>query len=220
VIAQDRLDLLAAIAFRIDLVGPLDELDVHGGPRPLEQTVVDGVAHQVVIEAIAWVRVVRCRVNEVLARQRPKLIVELRPDLLRCQRLDCGARELHSDDRSGLRRRPFGAFESVEAGLQQRTDRRRDDHVDPGLGAHRRTVGTDGTTVHEHRQHLLDIERIAHGSRDDLSNKFFRQAGCSREVAHYLCCILVRKRIKHEPGRPFRWPHSARVSSRSGVKWR
>ena len=71
VVPEDRLELLAAIAFGVDLVGPFDELDVHRRARTLEQAVVDGVAHQVVVEAEARIRLGRVEwPDEALARQR------------------------------------------------------------------------------------------------------------------------------------------------------
>ena len=53
VVAEDLLELEAAAALGVDLVGPAHEVDVQRRAGALEQAVVDGVAHQVMVEAVA-----------------------------------------------------------------------------------------------------------------------------------------------------------------------
>ena len=109
VIAEDLFELLAAIAFGVDLVGPADELDVHGRARALEQAVVDGVAHQVMVEAIDRIGVRRgndgwMNCLRVSAFNLPWIAGSR--DLGR-ERLDRGCRKLHADYRCRSRSRPF-----------------------------------------------------------------------------------------------------------------
>ena len=59
VIAEDRFELRPRSLFGVDLVGPAHKLDMQRRTRTLEQAVVDGVSHQVMIEAIAPVGVGR-----------------------------------------------------------------------------------------------------------------------------------------------------------------
>ena len=56
VIAEDLLELERAVALGVDLVGPAHEPQVQIGARALEQAVVDGVAHQVVVKAVDRLR--------------------------------------------------------------------------------------------------------------------------------------------------------------------
>ena len=86
VIAEDCLEFLAAVALRVDLVGPLHELGVHGRAGALEQSVVNGVADQVVIEAITRVGAIGDGwPDEMLAGQRLQLVTNLVAQLLRRQ---------------------------------------------------------------------------------------------------------------------------------------
>ena len=73
VVAEDLLELLLAVAFAVDLLGPRDEALVERRPCPLEQRVVGGVADEDVVEAIR-VGVIGChpvirRSDELLATQ-------------------------------------------------------------------------------------------------------------------------------------------------------
>ena len=56
VVAEDLLELERAVAVGVDAVGPAHEVDVQLRARALEQAVVDGVAHQLVVEAVARAR--------------------------------------------------------------------------------------------------------------------------------------------------------------------
>ena len=144
------------------------------------------------VEAIARVRIVGRRVDEVLARQRPELVAELVADLLRRQRLDRRGRELHADDRGRLCRCPFGPLQLVEARLEQRVDRRR----------HMIRVAT----VRQHGEQLLDEQRIALRGLPNAPAGALVERRAAEQVLDQLFGLELRERLERyrlaTPGRP------------------
>ena len=131
VVAEDFLELLLAVAFAVDLLGPRDELRMECRPRPLEQRVVSGVADEDVVEAIR-VGVVGSHPayrlpDELLATQRRQVLGQCGLQRIGNELVDRWFREYQPDHRGRLDDRSFLAREQVEARGDQRLDRRRND---------------------------------------------------------------------------------------------
>ena len=94
------------------------------------------------------------------------------------------------------------AAELVEARLEQRLDRRR--HRDLARSSSARTQRPSllraARRCRQHRQHLLDVQRVAFGGRDDARHDVGRQAGRAEQVGDDLRRRVVAQRAQHERG--------------------
>ena len=203
VIAEDRLELEPASALRVDLVGPAHEVDVQGGAGALQEAAVDRVAHQVMVEAVQRVRIHGGdRMDKLLARQRQQMALDRRAERLGRERGDGRCGELQADDRSRFDRRALLPAQLAEASLDQRLDRRRNRDLAVALGADPAPVLlAQGAAVDQHRQHLLDVERVALGSLDDPRHHVVGQPGGAEQVQGHFRGRGIGQRPQHQPDR-------------------
>ena len=203
VVAEDLLELEAAAALGVDLVGPANEVDVQGRPRALEDAVVDRVADQVVMEAVDRIVVRhRHRVHELLARERLQLVVDGRLQTLGGHRSDRRRRELQADHRRRLDRSALVDAELAEPCFEQRLDRRRDRELALVVGAHPAPVAQlERLALDEHRQDLLDVERVAFGRGDDAGDDVGGEPGRAEQVGGDVGGRRVAERPQHEAQR-------------------
>ncbi len=163
VVAEDLFELLLAVAFAVDLLGPRDEALVERRPCPLEQRVVGGVPDEDVVEAIrvgvvGGHPVIR-RPDELLATQRRQVLAQGRLQRLGNELVDGRFREHQPDHRGRLDDRSFLSAQQVETGGDQRLDRWWNDEFGHVRRAPHALIG-------QHPDHLLDVERIALGGLD------------------------------------------------------
>ena len=174
VVAEDLLELGLAVALGGSLVSPVGEPLVVGRPGPLEQARVRGVPDEDVVEPKAAPRR-RCR-RRRLPRARAA-----------CGRGRAGARSTSFADRLGRqpctasvgKTRPMteagsmtarsSPSEPVEPCGEQRLDRRRArrDQLGPSSPSSGRRQTAERSAVDEHRDELLDEERVALRGVDD-----------------------------------------------------
>ena len=162
-VAEDLFELLLAVAFAVDLLGPRHEAFVEGRPCPLEQRVVGGVPDEDVVEAIrvgvlGGHRLIG-RPDELLATQRCQVLTKGRLQRLGNKLVDGLLREHQPDHRGRLDDRSFLSAEQVEPGGDQRLDGWWNDEFGHVRRAHHALIG-------QHPDHLLDVERIALGGLD------------------------------------------------------
>src|SRR5207344_728379 len=102
---------------------PAHEGDVQVGAHPLEQSVVDRLAYEVVVESIDVGGPRTAGPDELLARQDAQVLTQLRADGFRRQRLYRLSGELQADHRSRFDRRAIGTRQAVQPGFEQGLDR-------------------------------------------------------------------------------------------------
>ncbi len=91
-------------------------------------------------------------------------------------------------DRPTLHHHPHVAVERVDARLQERLDRRRNDNA-------------LATALTHHREHLLHEERVAGGcNRDPLAQSRVQRHPCV-EAVHELCALVRTERLEQERSR-------------------
>ena len=195
VVADDLVALDQGVAV---LVEPVGEAGVQVGTDRLGERVVGGIADQQMAEAVAVVagELGAVGADELVAHERGEPGRDLR--LLGRQRLHGAAMEDLALDRASLEHAPLGLVELVEAGCEQRLQRRR--HVDllvPG----------------GHREHLRDEERVAGRSVGDPLAQLRRDAR-PRSACPRLPERAARSRsVPGQPGR--RSTSSGRAMHRS-----
>ena len=220
VITEDRLEFLRPVVVGVELVGPAHELGVQLRSSALEQTVVDRLAHEVMMEAVQQVLLRRVDVaDELLGRQ----LLQLRATLLR------SASGASASTAGRWNSMPITAAGSAAARSNARGGR-------GGLrGAHGSSAGravvssarsltqrspsrAQRAVVDQHRQHLLDVQRIALGRRRRCATERLpagrpNPAGWPRSARRrHRRAAAGRRRCE-----PARWPQSAWLSSSS---WR
>ena len=183
-IPQDFLKLHDPPTLGIDAVRPAHEVDVQRGAGAFEQAVVDGVAHQVVVEAVDGFGVARgLRVDEMFACQGSQVLRQHRADRFGRERRHSVLREFQADHRSGLDRDALFASKLVEPRLEQGVDRRRHDDVAAARATHPvPALLAQHIRVEQHRQHLLDEQRVAFSGGDDSADHVLRQTGRAQQV--------------------------------------
>src|SRR2546425_10615571 len=136
VVPEYLLVLQRAVA--VDTIRPADELLVERRPRTLQQSVVGRLANQNVMEAVRVLeRTLRgIRSHELLGAERGEKIGDLILQRVRSELLDGTFGEHIAGDCRRLDHGALLAGERVEAGREQRLDRRRDREVaEPVRGA-------------------------------------------------------------------------------------
>ena len=102
----------------------------------------------------------RCGLDELLAREHHQVRAGCLSFLDRCQCGECAAPEFLADHGRAFDEGPLLGLEPVETGREQRVDRRRDRE------SARRRAG-----LGQHRQHLLDEERVPLRGLGDADEK-------------------------------------------------
>ena len=138
--------------------------------------------------------------------QRVQALADTVAQRRRCERFDRRARELQADHRRRFDRRALGRRESVQPRFEQRVDGRRDRDLDAALGAvfvgHPAPVQlVQGTALDQHRQHLLDVQRVALGSAHDARDYPGRQCRTADPVRDDLFGRRIGQGRQHEPAR-------------------
>ena len=149
------------------------------------------------------------RPDQLLARQREETARDVGAQSFRGQRRDRSGVEdlaLHGaalDDCALLRVQP------VQAGREQELDRRRNGHVREVLDrAPRAVLEPQQSVVDQHREHLLDEQRVALGRLEDPGPGGWRDLGTAEEVVHQRRRRLAVERLQqdrarvHLPARP------------------
>ncbi len=167
---------------------PVGELLVELGARRLRQRLVRRVADEQMAEAVPLVLGKRRggRADELLAHERRQM------------RLDVGAnktgRELRyrstmehlALDRAALHHDADVAVERVDAGLEERVNRRRDDDLP-----------VTAVLAH-HREHLLDVQRVSgRGGRDAVEQVAF-ELRVSEEISDQRLAFVVAERLEED----------------------
>ena len=153
VVADDLVRLERGSTLRESIREALVELRAGG----LRQRLVGGIPNQGVTEPVRLVvqeQPVGIGTDQVLPHERSQHRPELHVHMLGHERLQSAVVEHAPDDGSALQHRALGRLELVEAGGEQRLDRRR--HADVPVGG-----------VPDERDHLLDEQRVALGAAPD-----------------------------------------------------
>ena len=167
---------------------PVGELLVQLRARRLRQRLVRGVADEQVAKAVPLVlgEGRRGRADELLAHERRQM------------RLDVGAnktgRELRHRstmehlalDRAALHHDADVAVERVDAGLEERVDRRRDDDLPVAA------------VLAHHREHLLDVQRVSGGGGHDAVAEVAFELRVSEEIPDQRLALVVAERLEQD----------------------
>ena len=159
---------------RAALLEPVGEALVERRSRLLGHPVVRGVADELMTEAVAPLGGPG-RLDEVGPHERAQLALHLTAE----HRCDAGAGELLALDRGRLDDLARGRRQQVQARGEERLDRRRDSDRDVDLAAERRLLV-------EHRDDLLDVERVALGDLEDPRRGALRQRRAAEQVREQL----------------------------------
>ena len=137
------------------------------------------------------------RLEELLARQRGEEFADARSKAGPHELLDGRLGELESADGRGLDDGPLLVAEAVEARSHERVDRCRDGEVGEIAGGLPAAVRlAQQAVVDEHRQHLLDEERVALGSRHDPSAERCGDPVAAEQVLDDQAGGVGRKRLE------------------------
>ena len=166
VVAQDLLELEAAIRPRVALVGPVHEPLVQAGACSLQQAVVGGVPDEDVVEPVARVVVQhRGLVDQLTAVERREMS---RAGLVAVGRASTSGPPTPSNSRpmtdAGSMTARSPCAEAVQPGREQRVDGGRDGDLPDVVGESPVALDLpDGALVDEHRDELFHEQRIALG---------------------------------------------------------
>ena len=207
VVSEYLLVLQRAVA--VDAVRPADELLVKRRTSALQKSVVRRFANEDVVEAVrVFERTLRgIRSHELLGAERGEKIGDLILQRVRSELLDGTFGEHIAGDCRRLDHGALLAGERVEAGREQRLDRRRDSEVaEPVRGAPVFVFQDQKPVVDQHREELLDEERVSLGRFDDVGPDAFVEIGASDQILDHLLALLGRQRLEQDVGgvRPFR----------------
>ena len=192
-------------AVRDSFLEPLGEPLVQLRARPLGQRRVGRVADQDVLEAVGVVSLEQrpVRVDQLAPHEPLEVGSERGPLRVRRQSRQCRLVEHPALHRSALHHPPFLAVQPVEPRGQERLDGQRD-------------VGAGGLVLAQHRQHLLDEQRVALGRRDHPLALLDGQR-LARQILEQPRAVLRRQPLEHDRGGVGLSPGpSGRTSSRSG----
>ena len=183
VVPEDLLVLRRALA--VDAVGPLDELLVEGRPGALEDPLVGRVADEDVVEPerLLLERAGEVRAHELLLDQRAEALAHAVPSALGQEMRHGVPDEDLADDRGRFDHGSLVGLQVVEARREQRVDRRRHDGAsDVGGRVPASALEADEPLVDEHRDELLDEERVPLGGFHDARPNALVQAGPAEQV--------------------------------------
>ncbi len=197
VVAEDLLELRHPLGLAIGLVRPGHEPLVQARPRPLQESGVGRVPDHQVGEAVLVVLGVGRvrRAHQLPRRELVEALRDLVADVVLDDRLQRDLREDQADDRGGIDGCPFALRQLVEAGCQQRVDRRWDGQRGQVAGRLPPIVDEpQHAALLEHRDELLDEQRVALRSGDDPVPNRIRQSDLAEEVLGHARRIRVGQR--------------------------
>ena len=167
---------------------PVGEALVELGPHCLGERLVRRVPDEQVAEPEALVlrEGGRRRTDELLPYQRRKVRLDGGTDRIRSKNGDGATMEDLALDGSALHDDAHVPVERVDPRLQERVDRRR--NSDLAVSA----------VLADHRQHLLDVERVARRGRRDAFAQVARERGIGDEPVHQLRAFARRERFQEQ----------------------
>ena len=202
VVAENLLELGSTLS--VDAVRPLDEVLMVGRACTLENSLVCGVANEDVVEAkrLLFGGTSGVELDELLVRQCAELRFEVVTYVLVDEMAHGVLDEQVPDHGRGLDHGALGRLEVIDSGREQRLNGRRDSHAIDLLGcAPGAAFEADQSLVDQHRQELLDEQRVpfrrGRNARPDPSI----ETGGAEQVLGDRACIVRRETIEHDPGR-------------------
>jgi hypothetical protein len=186
VVAEDLL-VLGAVAVAVHALAPIGKALVQAGAVALQQSAVDGVADQDVLEAEGILLLDGRPIgpDELLSRQCIEQPAHLVAERVCDEFPHGGAREDEADHRCGVDHGALLGDQLVEASGEQGLDRGRDHDLGDALRCDPAGASLpDDPLVDHHRQKLLDEERVALGGIDDALAHLGLDPDAPEEVVH------------------------------------
>jgi hypothetical protein len=203
VVAQDLLELDRPVAVAVHPIRPRHEALVERRAGALQHSLVGGLAHEHVGEAIvgAPTRGRHARLDEMLPAKRGDDPLQLRCDLARDELLQ---RVLGKDEPRDGGRLDDGALlrpQEIQTGREKRLDRRRHrDLLDTSRRHPPPVLLPEDAFVDHHREHLLDEERVPLGGLDDAGSGAGVQLRRPEEVLRHPRGVARRERLERQGG--------------------
>ena len=202
VVSEDLLVL--GHPFARGLRQPAREALVQIGPLLLRHRLVRSITDQQMPEPerVLASELRPVRPDQLLAGQCQQPGPNVRARRLLAERRDGPGMEHLALDRSALDHRALVGVEPVQARGQEQVDRRRHGDVRQILDRSPRTaLESEEAVVDQHREHLLDEERVALGGLEDPVTRDLRDVGSPEEVVDELRRIVAGQRLKQDRGR-------------------